>query len=190
MFNIDHFGIIAPLYEKYGKVEIPDAFITRMGLDPEFSILDVGGGTGRIAQGLIDRVNQIMLVDPSLRMLRFAVRNIGGNCLQANGEQLPYKSNYFDRVIMVDAFHHVFDQQACIQEMMRVTKPNGKVFIIEPDINRFAVKVIAVAEKLLLMRSHIISGERIAAMAQNPGAVHSIIHEGFNVWVVLIKNPE
>ena len=49
-------------------------------------------------------------------------------------------------------------------ELFRVLKPGGTIVVKEPDIKTFAVKVIAIGEKVLGMRSHIISGEKIAGM--------------------------
>ena len=58
---------------------------------------------------------------------------------------------------MVDALHHVIHQGQTAREMYRVLKPGGRIVIEEPDIRKFGVKLIAVAEKLLLMRSHFLS---------------------------------
>ena len=46
----DHFGLLAPLYERF--IRIPDAGVLRRLLDvgPEHALLDVGGGTGRVAR--------------------------------------------------------------------------------------------------------------------------------------------
>ena len=61
---------------------------------------------------------------------------------------------------MVDALHHVINHGQTAREMYRVLKPGGRIVIEEPDIRSFYVKLIAVAEKLLLMRSHFLSPQR------------------------------
>jgi hypothetical protein len=69
--------------------------------------------------------------------------------------------------------------------MTRVFKPGGRIVIQEPDIKTFGVKLIAIAEKLLLMRSHILSADSIAALF--PNTKTNIILEDFSAWVVVEK---
>jgi len=45
----------------------------------------------------------------------------------AHGEKLPYPDNWFDSVISVNALDHVDDFPAVAREMMRVTRPGGRV---------------------------------------------------------------
>jgi len=40
----------------------------------------------------------------------------------------------FDRVLMVDALHHVVNQAETICELYRVLKPGGRLVIEEPDL--------------------------------------------------------
>jgi demethylmenaquinone methyltransferase/2-methoxy-6-polyprenyl-1,4-benzoquinol methylase len=47
---------------------------------------------------------------------------------------------------------------------MRVLEPEGRSVIEEPDIRTFGVKLVALAEKILLMRSHFLSPIQIASL--------------------------
>lgn len=59
----------------------------------------------------------------------------------------------FLRGIVVDALYHMVNQRQAAQELWHVLKPSGRIIIEEPDIRIFAVKLVALVEKLALMRS-------------------------------------
>ena len=54
--------------------------------------------------------------------------------------------------------------EASIAELVRVLEPGGRILIEEPDLTLLAVKLVAVAEKLLLMESHFRTPEAIGAV--------------------------
>lgn len=179
----DHFNFLAPFYERF----IPPADGEKMRRylcpAPGLTLLDAGGGTGRVAQTLRDDFDHIVIADFSAGMLRQA-RAKELDCVQAASESLPFGA-VFDRVLMVDAFHHVADQRKTAQELFRALKPGGLLVLQEPDIHRFVVKIIAVAEKLALMRSHFLSVEQIADFYADLPAEVTIARDGFEAWLVV-----
>ena len=88
---------------------------------------------------------------------------------------------------MVDALHHVIDQAATARELWRVLKPGGRLVIEEPDIRTFSVKVVALVEKMALMRSHFLSPSQIASLFHFPDASPRLEQEGNNAWVIIDK---
>ncbi|MBM4427650.1 MAG: class I SAM-dependent methyltransferase [Chloroflexi bacterium] len=179
----DHFALIAPIYARvsYSK---KDVMREAAQLPVQGKLLDVGGGTGRVASAIRDMVDEITLADESFGMLanspRDSFRSVCGG-----SESLPFADESFERVIMVDALHHVADHAHTAREMFRVLKPGGVLVIEEPDIRTFAVKLIAIAEKLLLMRSHFLAPEKIVELFSD--GEKTIRTEDSTAWVIIRK---
>jgi demethylmenaquinone methyltransferase/2-methoxy-6-polyprenyl-1,4-benzoquinol methylase len=125
-------------------------------------------------------------------MLRQAVGKDGLQPANAFAEWLPFPTGSFDRILMVDALHHVADQVRTARELMRVLAPGGRLVIEEPDIVHFPVKVVALAEKIALMQSHFLHPRRIQVLFQALGGratVHTL-PDNVNAWVLVIKPRE
>ena len=161
---IDHFGLIAPLYDRIFSPGEREALINKIDLPPAGLLLDVGGGTGRISQFLRPYTGNIFIADLSFEMLIQAIAKDGLITVCSHSENLPFKNGKFDRIIMIDALHHVCDQTETAKELLRVLKPGGRIIIEEPNIEKFGVKVLAAAEKILGMRSKFLSPKKITKL--------------------------
>ncbi len=184
----DHFDFLAPFYDKVIPSAAIEAMLRELDPKPECRLLDAGGGTGRVSGYLQEHVGSVVLSDISMGMLKEAGTkdNLQPTC--ALTEIMPFAPDFFDCVLMVDALHHVSDQAQTARELWRIVKPGGRIVIQEPDIHRFAVKLIAVAEKLALMRSHFLNIQEIAELFPFDNADIEMHTEEFNAWVVVKKN--
>jgi ubiquinone/menaquinone biosynthesis C-methylase UbiE len=180
---LDHFRLIAPFYEMLLGDSHQTDWSMILNLSGGMKILDVGGGTGRIAHFLLKDKCQVFIADESIGMLRQALKKIGIRTVCSMAEALPFPSQHFDRVIMVDAFHHMNNQALAAREMFRVLCIGGILAIQEPDINSFAVKLIALAEKILLMRSHFLDSSQISALFDNLPVVVDLHREDRSFWI-------
>jgi ubiquinone/menaquinone biosynthesis C-methylase UbiE len=190
MSKFDHFNFIGPVYDRvFGRHE--DVEILEIAKpDPSDRVLDVGGGTGRVSALFQGKVSEIQIADAAPGMVRKAQAR-GIPVVVSQSEKLPYPSGCFDLIIMVDALHHVADQQATLNEMWRMLAAGGKIVIEEPDIQNFSVKLIALGEKLLLMRSHFLKPDRIAQMASFTGESQvEIIRKTGIAWVIIARRNE
>lgn len=181
----DHFDFIAPIFSRVEYSSVAD-MMRHADLPTSGRVLDAGGGTGRVASAIRDQVGEVVIADPSLGMLRQADRTqLKLAC--SNSESLPFPDNSFERVIMVDALHHVIDRHHTAREMYRVLKPGGRIVIEEPDIRTFGVKLVALGEKLLLMRSHFLSPEKIVDLFSFDSAKANVHAAEGDAWVVIEK---
>ena len=88
---------------------------------------------------------------------------------------------------MVDALHHVIDHKETIDELWRLLTPGGTMVVEEPDVRTFGVKLIAIAEKLALMRSHFLSPPRISMLFDYPDAVVDVQTQSPIAYIVAKK---
>ncbi len=188
MAGFDHFGFLAPFYERFIRARLSGELQAHLALAPDCRVLDAGGGTGRVAQLLLGAVRSVVVADASLGMLREAGQKDGLQPVGAEIEGLPFPDETFERVVMVDALHHVRNQRETVVEMLRVLKPGGRLVIEEPDIDTFAVKLVALAEKLVLMRSHFLSGEEIQALMAGARGTIQAERANHTVWVTFDKS--
>jgi len=183
----DHFGILAPVYEKYIKPKAPEKLAELAQLPIKGSLLDVGGGTGRVSQFFLKDTGDVFLADLSHKMLVESQSKNGLVPACSHSEFLPFPKGEFERIIIVDVLHHVCDQQQTINEMWRVLEPGGRIIIEEPDIHHWAVKLIALVEKLALMRSHFLDADEILKLFTDLPGDKKSIQEGHNIWIVIDK---
>lgn len=187
MPSLNHFDLIAPIYDRFLSPPEEGTLLRLLNLPDKGKILDAAGGTGRIAQFLIGDERLVVVQDYSHKMLFQTKGKEDIKAVASETEDLPFPDQGFDRIVIVDAYHHLRDQQASLRELWRVLKEDGVLVVEEPDIRRWAVKFVALAEKLALMRSHFYSPSAIAASLQSLGAETRIVTEGVNAWIIASK---
>ncbi|NQS91132.1 MAG: class I SAM-dependent methyltransferase [Chloroflexi bacterium] len=183
----DHFGLLAPVYEKFIKPKPPEILKELLGLPIAGSLLDVGGGTGRVSHFFTKGTGSVYLADLSHEMLVQSHTKEGLRPVCSHSEKLPFPDGFFERIIMIDALHHVCDQTQTAAELWRVLKPGGRIIIEEPDIHHWAVKLIALVEKIALMRSHFLNPAAIASLFSTDDTEPQIFQEEYIAWVVIDK---
>jgi len=183
---LDHFRFVAPIYDRLFASPQPDRLRSLLGLPVAGQILDVGGGTGRVAQALRGLADEVVVMDESAAMLQQACLK-GLPAIRGRAESLPFADGAFARILVVDAFHHLQDQHQAAVELLRVLAPSGRLVIEEPNVERVLVRLLALAEKLALMRSHFHSPSAVQQIFEAAGGSVRLVRQGASFWAVVEK---
>lgn len=108
---------------------------------PGKSILDVGCGAGTAEVSLARlRLSQMRLVGVDLLVERVRTaaektRGINARVLYAAADacHLPFSNGSFDSTFCVAVLQHIRDIGSAVGELARVTRPGGRVLVVEPD---------------------------------------------------------
>ena len=119
-----------------------------LDVQPGQSVLDVGSGPGYVTQEFSRRVGpsgQAIGVDINATFVSRANANAQKEGLahvryeQADFPPLPFADNIFDRVFCKNVLEYVDSAEATVLEIARVTKPGGKVVLIDSDWDMLAL---------------------------------------------------
>lgn len=149
------FDRLARIYDRVVPFETRDALLRHLGLDRHHLVLDIGGGTGRVGSFLAPHCRRCVVLDPSGGMLDRARRlRRPVDLVRGEGGRLPIRDRSVDRVLLVDALHHVGDWEATLREVRRVLRLSGLVLVAEFRTDRWWVRWgITGLERLFLFRS-------------------------------------
>ena len=100
-------------------------------------LLDIGTGTGRMAELFAERAERIVALDKSLAMLRVARAKLQHlpaervELVQGDFGSLPFAADSFDTVLFHQVLHFAQAPAAVLAEAARVTRPDGRVAIVD-----------------------------------------------------------
>lgn len=100
-------------------------------------LLDVGTGTGRIAELLGEQATRVVAFDKSPDMLRIARARLQHlpadrvELVQGDFAQLPFGPRSFDTVLFHQVLHYAQAPEAVLAGAARVTAPGGRIAIVD-----------------------------------------------------------
>lgn len=134
MFTDDYLGNLADCYEsafKFGRKKITQALEEWLSsLNRNSLILDLGCGPGYFMRFLSSRSYHVLGVDLSTQMLKELKSRWPKHMVcKADAKMLPFPDNSFDAVLSIETIRYFRNRHLLLNEIHRVLKPRGKVFI-------------------------------------------------------------
>ena len=163
----DMFSSIAPTYDSlnhYLSFNIDKLWRKKaVSLLEGDSALDVATGTCDAAIEAHKKISKVVGVDLSFGMLQFGKKKIKGQNIGlvcASAENLPFKDEVFDNVIIAFGIRNIPDKISALYEFKRVLKKGGRLVILEfnkPIYKSFGAMYNFYSSKLLPFVGKIIS---------------------------------
>ncbi|MCR4328428.1 MAG: class I SAM-dependent methyltransferase [Patescibacteria group bacterium] len=183
------FDILAPVYDvlhigsrrTFRNIEKIAEFT------PVDVVVDVGGGAGRIARFLVGRVARVIVLDPSEGMVRQCRKREGLECVLGGAEKIPCDDSSVDKIILVDAFHHISAQLAAVREMRRVLKPGGKIIFEEFNPETLGGKYVMVFEWLFRMGSTFYTPAALARLFSEHDFEVRVVNRGRKAYYAVAR---
>ena len=173
------------------------ALVSALGNSTLGSVLDIGTGTGRVAELLEPSARQVTGLDKSPEMLRFARSRLQHlppgrvELVQGDFAALPFAPESFDTVVFHQVLHYAHQPEYALAEAARVCRAGGRIAIVD----------LAAHDREELRRSHAharlgFADEQMKAMLARHGfdtASAATVEGGelaVKVWTASRRAPE
>jgi SAM-dependent methyltransferase len=147
--RVEHYVRSRPGYPP----EIVATLVNECGLTPTARVVDVGSGTGLLAERFLEHGNRVIGIEPNRAMREAGDRRLGGNrrfqSVGGEAEAIPLADGSADFITAGQAFHW-FDRRRARGEFARVLTPAGWVVLAWNERDTESTAFLAAYERLLL----------------------------------------
>ena len=111
--------------------QIVNSFLSGLNEKGKVKILDIGCGTGANLK-FFEKFGKVFGIDPSKEALKYA-KTIGCKGVKiGRAEKIPYKSDSFDAVLLLDVLEHTDNEREALKEIKRVSKKSSLLIMTVP----------------------------------------------------------
>lgn len=89
------------------------------------NILEIGGGSGNLKEFIDNVISLDIQFTPWLD-------------LTADAQELPFRSESFSNIVMIDVLHHIESPIRFLKEACNILRPEGRLIMLEPAISPFS----------------------------------------------------
>jgi ubiquinone/menaquinone biosynthesis C-methylase UbiE len=137
-----YFARHAGEWDELRALHSPDAEVERylseaLAAAPLGHLLDIGTGTGRMAELFAEKAERVVALDRNLEMLRVARAKLQHlpaariELVQGDFADLPFPDATFDTVVLHQVLHFAQDPGVALAEAARVTRAGGRIAIVD-----------------------------------------------------------
>nr|WP_298930669.1 metalloregulator ArsR/SmtB family transcription factor [uncultured Erythrobacter sp.] len=138
----DYFAMHAGEWDDLRALHSPDAQVEQqlaeaLGDNALGAVLDIGTGTGRMAEFFAGNAERVVAFDKNLEMLRVARAKLQHlpaaqiELVQGDFSELPFANSSFDTVLLHQVLHFAQDPALPLAEAARVTRTGGRIAIVD-----------------------------------------------------------
>ncbi len=151
--------------------------VDAVGAVPGQRVLDLAAGTGTSSEPYADAGIDVVACDFSVGMLKVGKRRRPDiDFVAGDATNLPFADNSFDATTISFGLRNVIDPKKALREMLRVTKPGGKLVVAEFSHPTFAPFRTVYTEYLMRALPSIAT-----KVASNPDA-YVYLAESIRAW--------
>lgn len=116
---------------------VEEALVAALGDETLGDVLDIGTGTGRIAELLEPEARSVVGLDKSPEMLRIARARLQGiapgrvELVQGDFGNLPFDDGAFDTIVFHQVLHYASEPDLALAEAGRVCRVGGRIAIVD-----------------------------------------------------------
>lgn len=116
---------------------VEQALVDALGDEPLGQVLDIGTGTGRMAELFAERADRMVALDKSLEMLRIARAKLQHlpteqvELVQGDLAALPFDADQFDTILLHQVLHFAQEPEIALAEAGRVLRAGGRIAIVD-----------------------------------------------------------
>jgi ArsR family transcriptional regulator len=137
-----YFARHAGEWDELRALHSPDAEVERrlgeaLADSPLGAVLDIGTGTGRMAELFAESAERVVALDKNLEMLRVARAKLQHlptariEMVQGDFYDLPFPDASFDTVLLHQVLHFATDPAPALAEAARVLRAGGRIAIVD-----------------------------------------------------------
>ena len=141
------------------------ALLSSLDLRPDFTVLDVGCGTGYL---LLQMRKQQKIIGYGIDVEPMMINEAKRKCPEMNiqispCEKTPFQSGMFDVITACMAYHHFANKEGFRTEAARLLRTGGSLYIADPSFPLLVRKMINGLLKLFGIAGKFFTAEEIAA---------------------------
>jgi ubiquinone/menaquinone biosynthesis C-methylase UbiE len=135
LHRIASYGLVYDLIQTVGRIDLVYRRVRRvLGEHPYQTVLDLGGGTGRLQSVLPPDCKYYCLDNEVPKLLRFRSRTKNALAILGDATTTPVAGKSMDVVICMAVSHHLNDSELerMFSEITRILRPEGRLMFYDP----------------------------------------------------------